>query len=155
MRELTAASLKNLEAGNTTGAGTKLCGRCGGKKEKSRLNSRSCRACGGKSEVKVEREENLVLLRTWVSIEVRDKIYAIADEQGVSSSAVLRDILTAHTETTDTEAAEDRSIPPLTEKVWEACKAWCRANQALYDSAPVTGDALAYYTWALQNGFKP
>jgi hypothetical protein len=44
-RALTPAARANLASGATSGPGTARCANCGGDKEPTRLNSRTCRAC--------------------------------------------------------------------------------------------------------------
>lgn len=101
MTQMTPRAAARAAAGETSGAGTGVCLRCGGEKEARRINSDRCAACNGKS-TKKEREtaggeaRGVTLshaVRTTVSVETFAWLERTATEQGTTLAALARDLL--------------------------------------------------------------
>lgn len=101
MTQMTPRAAARAAAGETSGAGTGVCLRCGGEKEPRRINSDRCAMCNGKS-TKKEREaaggeaRGVTLshaVRTTVSVETFGWLERTATEQGTTLAALARDLL--------------------------------------------------------------
>ena len=134
LRMLTPSARRNIAGGATVGAGTEVCARCKGPKEKTRMNSSNCRGCEG-----VNRDA-----RVTVPAAMAAEVAAAGEKLEVLVPALLASWL---------ESRRLRLIAtPSREQEREDLLAWFSVGdrRAQYDG-PDNHDSVL--KWALSNGY--